>query len=119
MHFTHVDLSQFIAGQGVRSSSHCRLAKLGNPFTTTCCVVFTRVKRTHTPIIGKWQKKRQKRYQKNIKEKASEYYVDIADRSSILVFKDKILSRYGRVDILINNAANDPKVKDSPDEKPW
>lgn len=75
------------------------------------------------PILADINRKMAEKKAKALSEKyqreASGYYVDITDRSSILVFKDKILSRCGRVDILINNAANDPKVKDSPDEKPW
>jgi len=75
------------------------------------------------PILADINRKMAEEKAKALSEKnqreANGYYVDITNRSSILVFKDKILSRYGRVDILINNAANDPKVKDSPDEKPW
>jgi NAD(P)-dependent dehydrogenase (short-subunit alcohol dehydrogenase family) len=35
---------------------------------------------------------------------------DITDEASVLDLKKAVLKRFGRVDILINNAANDPKV---------
>ena len=39
-------------------------------------------------------------------------HVDITDVASVQSLLDDVLSRYGRVDILINNAANNPKVGD-------
>lgn len=42
---------------------------------------------------------------------------DITDPSSVRSVLDHVLSRYGRVDILINNAANNPKVENPPDLK--
>ena len=36
---------------------------------------------------------------------------DITQESSILQARDKILGKFGRIDILINNAANNPKVE--------
>jgi NAD(P)-dependent dehydrogenase (short-subunit alcohol dehydrogenase family) len=38
---------------------------------------------------------------------------DITNLDSILRSKDRVLARYGRVDILINNAARNPKVEDN------
>jgi NAD(P)-dependent dehydrogenase (short-subunit alcohol dehydrogenase family) len=35
---------------------------------------------------------------------------DITDRASVVSLLDQVLSTFGRVDILINNAANDPKA---------
>jgi NAD(P)-dependent dehydrogenase (short-subunit alcohol dehydrogenase family) len=40
--------------------------------------------------------------------------VDITSEASLLEARDAILARFGRVDILINNAANNPKVEDDP-----
>lgn len=37
--------------------------------------------------------------------------VDITSKGEISRFSDAVLEKYGRIDILINNAANDPKVK--------
>jgi NAD(P)-dependent dehydrogenase (short-subunit alcohol dehydrogenase family) len=37
---------------------------------------------------------------------------DITDRASVDALLDQLLSTFGRVDILINNAANDPKASD-------
>lgn len=44
---------------------------------------------------------------------ASLQKVDITNDESIKEALDKVISRYGRVDILINNAANNPKVENS------
>ena len=41
--------------------------------------------------------------------------VDITDLESVLKSKDRILERYGRIDILINNAARNPKVEANSD----
>jgi NAD(P)-dependent dehydrogenase (short-subunit alcohol dehydrogenase family) len=38
-------------------------------------------------------------------------HCDIASEASLESTRDKILSRFGRIDILINNAANNPKVE--------
>ncbi len=37
---------------------------------------------------------------------------DITDEASLLAARDLLLNRFGRIDILINNAANNPKVED-------
>jgi len=36
---------------------------------------------------------------------------DITNKDDIITLRDVILQKFGRIDILINNAANDPKVK--------
>jgi len=45
--------------------------------------------------------------------------VDITDEASIERAREVVLARFGRVDILINNAANNPKVEDAPTDRPW
>lgn len=45
--------------------------------------------------------------------------VDITDRASVEQACNGLLEKYGHIDGLINNAANDPKVKDEPGQKPW
>jgi NAD(P)-dependent dehydrogenase (short-subunit alcohol dehydrogenase family) len=45
--------------------------------------------------------------------------VDITSEASLLEARDVILAKFGRVDILINNAANNPKVEDQKPGKPW
>lgn len=55
-----------------------------------------------------------------IKEELSEanvfpIYMDVTSKESIIEAKDIILSKMGRVDILVNNAAIDPKVKSGGD----
>lgn len=44
---------------------------------------------------------------------------DITKESNIKSFLKKILKRYNQIDILINNAANNPKVKNSNDNIDW
>jgi NAD(P)-dependent dehydrogenase (short-subunit alcohol dehydrogenase family) len=39
------------------------------------------------------------------------FVADITDRGSIESVRDKLIEKYGHVDILINNAANNPKVE--------
>jgi len=38
---------------------------------------------------------------------------DIASETALVEVRDRLLSRFGRIDILINNAANNPKVEDA------
>lgn len=45
--------------------------------------------------------------------------VDITSEASIEHARDEIIATFGRVDILINNAANNPKVEDSKPGQPW
>jgi NAD(P)-dependent dehydrogenase (short-subunit alcohol dehydrogenase family) len=45
--------------------------------------------------------------------------VDITNEASLLEARDAIVAKYGRVDILINNAANNPKVEDQEPGRPW
>lgn len=47
------------------------------------------------------------------------YYSDITDKKSVLDVCSHLIDQFGSVDILINNAANDPKVTEKPGEKPW
>jgi NAD(P)-dependent dehydrogenase (short-subunit alcohol dehydrogenase family) len=44
--------------------------------------------------------------------------VDITSEDSLLQARDEIVARFGRVDILINNAANNPKVEADPAGEP-
>jgi NAD(P)-dependent dehydrogenase (short-subunit alcohol dehydrogenase family) len=45
--------------------------------------------------------------------------VDITSEASLLEARDAIIAKFGRIDILINNAANNPKVEDQTPGKPW
>lgn len=45
--------------------------------------------------------------------------VDITSEHSILEARAAILAKFGRIDILINNAANNPKVEDQKPGQPW
>jgi NAD(P)-dependent dehydrogenase (short-subunit alcohol dehydrogenase family) len=44
--------------------------------------------------------------------------VDITHKESVHAALDQVITRFGRVDVLINNAANDPKVK-AGDDQTW
>jgi NAD(P)-dependent dehydrogenase (short-subunit alcohol dehydrogenase family) len=44
---------------------------------------------------------------------------NITDKKSILYTKEKILERYNRIDVLINNASNNPKVENINNDKNW
>lgn len=44
---------------------------------------------------------------------------DITDKAEVEALLDAVLKRFGQVDILINNAANDPKVKANDENKVW
>lgn len=44
---------------------------------------------------------------------------DITKKTEVEVLLDAVLKRFGQVDILINNAANDPKVKANDEGKVW
>jgi NAD(P)-dependent dehydrogenase (short-subunit alcohol dehydrogenase family) len=45
--------------------------------------------------------------------------VDITSEASLLEARDAIIAKFGRIDILINNAANNPKVEDQTPGQPW
>lgn len=47
------------------------------------------------------------------------YYSDITDTKSVQAICTQLHDQFGTVDILINNAANDPKVTEKPGERPW
>ncbi len=45
--------------------------------------------------------------------------MDITNEATIVAAKDAVVAKFGRVDILINNAANNPKVEDQKPGQPW
>jgi len=44
---------------------------------------------------------------------------DVTDKVAIEDARDKMLARFGRIDGLVNNAANNPKVAEQDDLRPW
>ncbi len=44
---------------------------------------------------------------------------DITSEASLEAARDAIMAQFGRIDILINNAANNPKVEDQKPGQPW
>ena len=49
---------------------------------------------------------------KNFNRRCLGFKVDITSEKDLFDVKDSIISQYGSIDVLINNAANDPKVDD-------
>jgi len=58
-------------------------------------------------ILADWHEDRAKEKAELIGENASYEYVDVTDKKSI----QSVVDKYDKIDILINNAAKDPKVK--------
>ena len=58
-------------------------------------------------ILDDWHEDRAKEKAERIGEHATYHYMDVTDRESIEV----VVEQYDKIDILINNAAKDPKVK--------
>ena len=58
-------------------------------------------------ILADWHKDRAKEKAELIGENASYEYMDVTDKESI----QSVVDKYDKIDILINNAAKDPKVK--------
>lgn len=40
------------------------------------------------------------------------FVIDITDRDALNSVRDKLVNKYGHIDVLINNAANNPKIED-------
>jgi len=47
------------------------------------------------------------------------YRVDITDKTALIVVKEKILERFGKINVLINNAANNPLKDKIPEKAGW
>ena len=61
--------------------------------------------------MSKKERLQQKNYQKNIVKKVFFYNCDITNEDAVVNIKDEIIKTHSKIDILINNAAIDPKVK--------
>ncbi|KKU92916.1 MAG: oxidoreductase [Candidatus Wildermuthbacteria bacterium RIFCSPLOWO2_02_FULL_47_9c] len=48
-----------------------------------------------------------------------DFLVDITDKKALEETREKILEKYGRIDTLINNAANNPKMESTQAGKNW
>ena len=46
-------------------------------------------------------------------------HADITNKKSVQEVCSELINQFGKIDILINNAANDPKVTTPLGEKPW
>ena len=58
-------------------------------------------------ILADWHEDKAREKAELIGEKASYEYMDVTDRASV----QSVVDKYDKIDILINNAAKDPKVK--------
>ncbi len=47
------------------------------------------------------------------------FRVNITNKKDLEMIKEEILKKYNRIDVLINNAANNPKVEDTEEQKNW
>ncbi|MBN2421602.1 SDR family oxidoreductase [Candidatus Woesearchaeota archaeon] len=56
---------------------------------------------------------------KQYKKEVVGYNVDITKKSEILKVKNRILENFSRIDVLINNAANNPKIEEKENLKNW
>lgn len=56
---------------------------------------------------------------KKYKSKIDGFEVDITNKNELEVIKNQIIKKYLKVDILINNAANNPKVEKNKDKSNW
>jgi NAD(P)-dependent dehydrogenase (short-subunit alcohol dehydrogenase family) len=61
-------------------------------------------------VLGKMKNEYQERYPD---KKIEIFEADITNKECLNNVKDKLLSKYGHIDILINNAANNPKMEGS------
>ena len=58
-------------------------------------------------ILADWHEDRAKQKAEELGENATYEYIDVTNKKSI----EELVSKYDKIDILINNAAKDPKVK--------
>jgi len=76
-----------------------------------------------TPILldinEKLAQEKAKLLSKTLSGECYGYYSDITDKKSVQDVCSHLTDQFGSVDILINNAANDPKVTEKSGEKPW
>lgn len=70
-------------------------------------------------INGKAAKDRAKQLAETGSGECHGFFSDITDRKSVQEICSQLTDQFGPIGILINNAANDPKVTDKPGEKPW
>ena len=65
-------------------------------------------------ILADWHKDRAKKKAEQIGDSATYHYMDVTDKKSI----ESVVEKYDKIDILLNNAAKDPKVKKDGGLKP-
>lgn len=70
-------------------------------------------------INGELLDARVKELEKRYKKQVVGAPLDITDKNGVTDLLCDLSRRFGNVGILINNAANDPKVKDDSGDKPW
>jgi NAD(P)-dependent dehydrogenase (short-subunit alcohol dehydrogenase family) len=75
------------------------------------------------PVVADIEGEKARIISKELSEKYGrevfDFYVDVTKKDSVLKMTESLLEKFGKVDILINNAAKDPKVKDDPGGGPW
>lgn len=63
------------------------------------------------PVIADVDEARAKRTARKVGRRAWPVAMDVTKPASVSAARDRVLERFGKVDILINNAARDPKVE--------
>ena len=66
----------------------------------------------HAEAVSEWGAKAIILDIKKVTDKYDFYNIDITNHDEVIQVKNDIISKYGHIDVLINNAANNPKVED-------
>lgn len=70
-------------------------------------------------VNGQYLEKVVKSLKKRYKKKISGFKVDITNKTELESVRNQILKRYKKIDVLINNAANNPKVELNKNKSNW
>ena len=66
-------------------------------------------------ILADWHEDRAKKKAEQIGNSATYHHMDVTDKKSI----ESVVEKYDKIDILLNNAAKDPKVKKDGGHEKW
>jgi len=60
-----------------------------------------------------------KRLEKEYGREIGDYKADVTSKKQLQAVCEKIVSKYGSIDVLINNASNNPKIEDGINKRNW
>ena len=89
-------------GGGLMADSHARAVLLGGGIVCLVDISTDKLKTEKKRLLESFED-----------AQVETFAADITDRSQLEVVRDEIVNKYGHIDILINNAANNPKVEKS------